>query len=160
MTEITKELLLQKFDSGMHYILLDQNTTATLTNNGNNRVLCRMNNQLEFHCAVMPKKEGGHFINVGSIICKKLGIQEGSKVTASFTVDDTPYQFEMPIELEEVLNTDEQANKLFHGLTSGNQRSLIYLVTQVKSSEKRIERALKIAAKIKNGITSPKVILK
>ncbi len=66
----------------------------------------------------------------------------------------------MPEELEEVLNIDLDAHTKFHSLTAGNQRSLIYLVTQVKSSEKRIERALKIAEKIKNGVTAPRHIFK
>jgi hypothetical protein len=67
---------------------------------------------------------------------------------------------EMPKELKEVLNTDMEADKVFHSLTAGNQRSLIYLISQVKSSDKRIERALKMAEQIKNGITSARAILK
>jgi hypothetical protein len=154
------EYLLEKFDSGMHYILLDKKTVATLTKADNKRAVCKLNNEVEFHCALMPKKEGGHFINIGSTICKKLKIKEGSKVTATFTIDNTEYQFEMPEELKEVLDTDPKADKIFHSLTEGNQRGLIYLVAQVKSSDKKIERALKIVEKIKNGITSPRLILK
>jgi uncharacterized protein YdeI (YjbR/CyaY-like superfamily) len=60
----------------------------------------------------------------------------------------------------EVLASDPEADRVFHSLTEGNQRGLMYLVTQVKSSDKRIDRALKIADKIKQGITSPRVILK
>ncbi len=108
----------------------------------------------------MQKKEGGYFINIGSTICKKLNLSEGSKITASFSIDKTEYQFEMPEELKEVLNTDFEADKIFHSLTEGNQRGLIYLISQVKSSDKKIERALKIVEKLKNGITSPRVILK
>jgi uncharacterized protein YdeI (YjbR/CyaY-like superfamily) len=126
----------------------------------NKRVICRVNDLLEFHCAVMPKKEGGHFINIGLTICKKLKIKEGSAINAVFKADKTEYQFDMPAELKEVLDTDGEADTIFHSLTKGNQRGLIYLVMQVKSSDKKIERALKIAAKIKSGITSPKIILK
>jgi hypothetical protein len=154
------EYILEKFDSGMHYIMLDKKFIATLTKGNNKRAICKLNNEVEFHCALMPKKEGGYFINVGQTICKKLKIKEGSKVSATFTIDKTEYQFEMPEELKEVLDTDFEADNIFHSLTEGNQRGLIYLVSQVKSSEKKIERALKIAEKIKSGITSPRVILK
>jgi uncharacterized protein YdeI (YjbR/CyaY-like superfamily) len=58
------------------------------------------------------------------------------------------------------LDTDDEANKIFHALTAGNQRGLIYLLSLVKSSDKKIERALKIAERIKQGITSPRLILK
>jgi uncharacterized protein YdeI (YjbR/CyaY-like superfamily) len=154
------ETVLEKFDSGMHYIMLDKKTVAVLTKNNNKRAICKLNNQLEFHCAIMPKKQGGHFINVGLTICNKLKIKEGSKVSATFSIDKTEYQFEMPEELKEVLDTDQAAYKIFHSLTEGNQRGLIYLVTQVKSSDKKIERALKIVERLKSGITSPRVILK
>jgi hypothetical protein len=157
---MAQSFLVHQFDSGMNYILLDKKTVTPLTKNGNKRVLCRLNDQLEFHAALMPKKEGGFFINIGSAYCKQLSIRKGSTVTAHFSIDATPYQFEMPEELQEVLATDAEAEAIFHSLTEGNQRGLMYLVTQVKSADKRVERALKIAEKIKNGITSPRVILK
>jgi hypothetical protein len=157
---MTKEYKLERFDSGMHFIMLDNETVASLTQNDNKRAICTLNKIESFHCAVMPKKEGGHFINIGLTICKKLNIKEGSIVTATFEIDTTQYQFEMPEELAEVLNSDTEASEIFHNLTEGNQRGLIYLVGQVKSSDKKIERALKIAQQIKNGITSPRQILK
>lgn len=151
---------LEKFASGMHYILVDKDLVEKFKHIGDKRALCRLNDQVEFHCAFLPKKEGGYFVNIGSTICKKLKIKEGSLVTATFSVDKTEYQFEMPEEMIEVLNLDSEANHIFHSLSSGNQRGLIYLVTQVKSSDKRIERALKIADRLKIGITSPRTILK
>lgn len=155
-----KKYLLQKFDNGMHYILLDKKTVLALTKNNNKRAICTLNGVVEFHGAIMPKKEGGYFINVGLAICKKLKIKVGAELTASFVADATDYQFEMPEEFKEVLDTDEEANKIFHALTAGNQRGLIYLVAQPKSSQKKIERALKIVERIKIGITSPRMILK
>ncbi|TVR79981.1 MAG: DUF1905 domain-containing protein [Chitinophagaceae bacterium] len=157
---MANEYRIKKFDGGMHYILLDKKTVLALTKENNKRVICRLNDEMELHCAIISKKEGGHFISIGSATCKKLKIKEGSKVKATFTVDNSKYQFEMPEELKEVLNTDPEADKIFHSLTKGNQRGLIYLVLQVKSSDKRIEKALKITEKIKMGITSPKLILK
>lgn len=151
---------LEKFSSGMHYILVDPKIVELFNNNDNKRAICKLNDQLEFHCAFMPKKEGGHYINIGATICKKLHLKEGSLVKASFEVDNSDYQFAMPEEFSEVLSTDADANVIFHNLTEGNQRGLIYLVSQVKSSEKRIERALKIANRLKNGVTSPRIILK
>ncbi len=144
----------------MHYILPDAKIVSRLTKNGNKRAICKLNDTAEFHCAFMSKKGDGHFIIIGSALCKKLKIKSGSKVTAVFAADESEYQFEMPEELKEVLDTDPAAHKKFHSLTKGNQRGLIYLVTLIKSSDKKIERALKIAEKIKAGITSPPAIFK
>lgn len=152
--------LLEKFGSGMHYIIVDNTIVDAFKMTGEKRAICTLNDQLEFHCAFQSKKGGEYYVIIGATICKKLKLKEGSLVTATFTVDNTEYQFEMPEELSEVLSSDTEANNIFHGLTAGNQRGLIYLVTQVKSIDKRIERSLKIADKLKKGITSPRIILK
>lgn len=155
-----KTFELHRFDSGMHYILLDDKTAQQIVKNNTKRVLCTLNKTITFHAALMPKKEGGFYINIGSTICKQLGLKVGQTVTATFEQDDTEHQFELPEELAEVLATDPAAEEKFNALTAGNKRSLMYLVTQVKSTDKRIERALTIADKLKMGIHSPKLILK
>jgi uncharacterized protein YdeI (YjbR/CyaY-like superfamily) len=155
-----QEYTIEKLDAGMHYILLQASAVKTLTKNNNKRVVCTINNEVEIHAAIIPKKDGSNIIQIGLPTLKKLKLKLGSKITAIFKVDDSEYQFEMPEELQEVLDTDEEAHKKFHALTLGNQRGLIYLLTLVKSSDKKIERALKIADKIKIGITSPRLILK
>lgn len=151
--------VLQRFNNGMHYLQLDAKTVARLTKNNNKRVICRVNDELELHSAILQQKEVGHYIMMSTATCKKLRIKAGAKVTATFSVDDSEYQFEMPEELKEVLATDPDAGAVFQALTKGNQRSLIYLVSQVKSVDKKIERALTIAERIKVGHTSPRTIL-
>lgn len=75
-----------------------------------------LNNKEEFHCALMSKKEDGHFINISPTICKKLNLKARLKVNAAFSILKNLYQFEMPEEVEEVLNTDPEANKNFKRL--------------------------------------------
>jgi ABC-type lipoprotein release transport system permease subunit len=151
---------LEKFSSGMHYIMINDDLTTPFLSKNIKRVVCKINDSLDFHCAFMPKKEGGFSINIGSSICNKLNLKLGDSVTLSFREDTTEYQFEMPEELTEVFYQDPDAFTIFDSLTDGNKRSLIYLVNAVKSSEKRIERALKIVEKLKMGITKPQLIMK
>jgi Bacteriocin-protection, YdeI or OmpD-Associated/Domain of unknown function (DUF1905) len=151
---------LEKFNNGMHYVMINDEMLTPIFSKKIKRVICKINNSLDFHCAIMPKKEGGFYINIGSSICKKLNLKLGDEVTLSFKEDTTEYQFEMPEELMEVFYQDPDAFAIFEALTDGNKRSLIYLVTMVKSSEKRIERALKIVEKLKLGITKPQLIMK
>jgi ABC-type lipoprotein release transport system permease subunit len=153
-------MTLEKFSSGMHYIMINDDLTTPFLSKNIKRVVCKINDSLDFHCAFMPKKEGGFYINIGSSICNKLNLKLGDSVTLSFREDTTEYQFEMPEELTEVFYQDPDAFTIFDSLTDGNKRSLIYLVNAVKSSEKRIERALKIVEKLKMGITKPQLIMK
>jgi Bacteriocin-protection, YdeI or OmpD-Associated/Domain of unknown function (DUF1905) len=150
---------LDKFDSGMHYIIVEENTVKSFLEKGAKRAICTIEN-VDFHCAFMQKKESGYFINIGSKICKQLNLKMGDEVNPIFREDTSAYQFEMPEEFTEVLYQDPDAFSIFEGLTDGNKRGLIYLVTTVKSSEKRVEKALKIVEKLKLGVTSPRLILK
>jgi hypothetical protein len=151
---------LEKFDSGMHYVLIAKAFVPDFIANGARRAICTVNQSLDCHCAFMPKKEGGFFINIGSKICQQLNLKEGDEVDVQFKPDTTEFQFEMPEEFAEVLYQEPDALTIFDGLTDGNKRGLMYLVTTVKSSEKRIEKALKIVEKLKLGITSPRLIMK
>jgi ABC-type lipoprotein release transport system permease subunit len=144
----------------MHYVMVNDEMLTPFLSKNIKRVVCKINDNLDFHCAFMPKKEGGFYINIGSSICNKLNLKLGDSVTLSFREDTTEYQFEMPEELTEVFYQDPDAFTIFDSLTDGNKRSLIYLVNAVKSSEKRIERALKIVEKLKMGITKPQLIMK
>jgi hypothetical protein len=150
----------EKLHNGMHCIVLDKKTVSPFLKAGQKRLICLLNNVHELHCALMSKKEGGYFIILGATLCRQAKIKAGSIVEATFSVDNTTYQFDMPEELKEVLDSDNEADQLFHALTPGNQRGLIYLVTLVKSTDKKIERALLIAEKIKLGIHSPRLVLK
>ena len=150
---------IEKYSNGMHYVMVDENIVNSFLTKGLKRAICTIGSE-NFHCAFMPKKEGGYFINLGSIICKKLNLNEGNEIILSFKDDDSEFQFDMPEEFIEVLYQDPDADSVFQSLTDGNKRGLIYVIMLVKSSEKRIERALKVAEKLKLGITSPRLVLK
>jgi Bacteriocin-protection, YdeI or OmpD-Associated/Domain of unknown function (DUF1905) len=148
-----------KFDSGMHFTMVEDSIVQLYAEKKSKRAICIIENT-RFHCAFMPKKEGGYFINLGSKICKELNLKVGSQVALTFEEDTSDFQFEMPEEFAEVLALDPDADTVFQNLSDGNKRGLIYLVTLLKTSEKRIERALKVAEKLKFGVTSPRLIMK
>jgi Bacteriocin-protection, YdeI or OmpD-Associated/Domain of unknown function (DUF1905) len=153
-------MTLEKFSSGMHYVMVNDEMLTPFLSKKIKRVVCKINDSLDFHCAFMPKKEGGFYINIGSSVCNALNLKLGDDITLSFSEDTSEYQFDMPEELTEVFYQDPDAFAIFDRLTDGNKRSLIYLVNAVKSSEKRIERALRIVEKLKIGITKPQLIMK
>lgn len=145
----------------MHALPITAPMAAAFIANGNRRVICTINNAHTVHVALMYRKaEGDYYIYVGKALLKKAGLAAGQAVKIQLAIDDSAYQFHMPEELAEVLATDADAHRIFHGLTPGRQRGLIHLVAMVKTMDKKIERALNIADKIKAGITSPAAVLK
>jgi antitoxin component of MazEF toxin-antitoxin module len=156
----TIQTMLQKMGNA-HCIAIPAAVAESFAKTGSRRVLCTINGSHQLHAALQPRKaEGDYYIYAGKALLKQLGISAGSKLKLELATDESAYQFAMPEELAEVLATDEEAHTVFHRLTPGNQRGLIHLVAMVKSADKRIERALKIAEKIKSGITSPPKVLK
>ena len=144
-----------------HAIPITATVAAAFIANGNRRVICTINHDHTVHVALMFRKAAGdYYIYVGKGLLKKAGLTAGAALKIQLATDDSEYQFEMPEELAEVLATDADAHRIFHGLTPGRQRGLIQLVAMVKTVDKRIERALRIADKIKGGITSPAAVLK
>jgi Bacteriocin-protection, YdeI or OmpD-Associated/Domain of unknown function (DUF1905) len=145
----------------MHFVPIPVKAAASFIKNGDNRVRCIINGTHKIHAALMPRKLTGDFyIYAGKALLKKAGIAAGATLGVQLEADDSTYQFDMPEELAEVLDTDNDAHRIFHALTPGRQRGLIQLVNMVKSTDKKIERSLKIADKIKAGITNPPAILK
>ncbi|TAE30965.1 MAG: DUF1905 domain-containing protein [Candidatus Kapaibacterium sp.] len=121
-------------------------------NEGVKRVVaCLVSNKAEheYQCGLLPVGEGNTGIMINKKIRTKLSIGEGSRLLVRLRADESEYGLEMPEELAELMNQDEDGSRLFHALTKGKQRTLIYVVSSVKNSERRIERALTVVAHLK-----------
>jgi uncharacterized protein YdeI (YjbR/CyaY-like superfamily) len=147
-----------KHTNGMHIIRLTEADAKKITRQYGQRVICTVNKIVSFHAAILKTSEGWHYLNIGLDKMKKLGVKAGATVSLSITGDDSEFQFEMPEEFREVLDTDPDALEIFYSLRPGNQRGIIYLVSKLKSPDKRVEKSLHIAELLKAGITSPRDI--
>jgi Bacteriocin-protection, YdeI or OmpD-Associated/Domain of unknown function (DUF1905) len=156
---ITKHIIQSMGAGYMHYIELDAKTVKRVTAGGNKRVVCDLNHTISIHAAVMKTKEGMYYLMISAANLKKLNAKAGSTVKAEIEIDKSELQFNIPEEFDEVIATDPAAKKIFDSLTPGNKRGLIALVNIVKSTDKRIERALLIATKLKAGVSSPAKVL-
>jgi hypothetical protein len=113
------------------------------------RVVCLLNGTLEYQCSLLPQKNAPFVISVNRKTADTLRLQEGTQITAEVWNDTSEYGLPMPEEFAELLAQDDEGNQLFHALTKGKQRTLLYLVGSVKSSNIRIFRALKIVEHLK-----------
>lgn len=113
------------------------------------RVVCRLNDEFEFQCALMPKGEGVYFININSEIRKKIKLKVGSEVNVELKKDDSKYGMPMPEEFEELLKIDDELDQVFHALTPGKQRSLLHIIGKPKTSNTRLNKAIVISEYLK-----------
>jgi hypothetical protein len=150
MIEFTS--ILDNFNSSLwgHHIHIPAAMAGPFLKAANRRVICSLNNELEFQCALMPKGDGDFFININKEIRKKLGLKEGMQVSVKLKPDDSKYGLPMPEEFEELLRQDEEGSAFFHGLTPGRQRALIHIAGSPKTSSTRLKKALVILDYLKS----------
>ena len=65
--------------------------------------------------------------------------------------DESKYGLPMPEEFEEVLKQDPDGDRMFHALTAGKQRSILYLLARPKDMDLRIHQALLIVEHLKEN---------
>lgn len=135
---------LEKMNSDLwqyHFLVPDKVFETILFPKKDKRVVCTINNQIEFQCALLPKKGEGHMILLNQKYRKKLNLEIGDTLNASIRLDDSEFGLPMPQELEIALAQDEIGAELFFKLTDGKKRTLLYWCANVKNMDLRIKRA-------------------
>ncbi len=115
------------------------------------RVVCLLNEKVEYQCALLPRGDGTFVITMNKKIQTKLGLKFGSNVAVSLRKDESEYGLPMPEELAELLAQDDAGNKFFHALTPGKIRTLLYIIAQPKNSDARLSRAITIMEHLKKN---------
>jgi hypothetical protein len=109
------------------------------------RFICSLNDEVSFHCALLSMGNGLYFINVNKEIQKKLKVGFGAGVKVNLREDKSKYGIPLPEEMKELINQDDQVNQVFHSLSEGKQRSLLYVIGKPKTSKTRLKKAVLIA---------------
>lgn len=138
-------------DYGWHFILVERKIAEEFPFTGKSRrVVCTLNGEVTFQAGMMHY-QGDFFISVNKPTREKLGIEAGDAVDVELRLDDSKYGLPMPEEFREVLYQDPKGDRLFHALTAGKQRSLLYYIGKVKDIDKRIHYALIVVEHLKDN---------
>jgi hypothetical protein len=143
---------LQKFDGPVwgHHVPVPTDIARQFIDGDNRRVVCTLMGSAKLHGAILPMGEGEWFFNVNQPTCKKLGLILGQEVDIHIEKDTSDYGMPMPDELRELMDQDEEGSVLFHKLTPGKQRNLIYIAAQPKNPDIRIRRSIVILNHLKS----------
>lgn len=113
------------------------------------RVFCRLNRGEEFQCAILHRGKDLFLVTVNKRLRDDLNLEFGNEVNVNLRKDETEYGLPMPEELQELFRQDRAGDKLFHALSRGKQRTLLYIIGSAKDSGKRIFRAIAIVNHLK-----------
>jgi hypothetical protein len=151
VVRVTTTLTRWDNESGWHSLPIEAVVATRLGFEGKlRRVVCTLNGKHTFQCALLPG--GGRFyIIVNKQIRDKVGISHGDKVKVELVKDESKYGLPMPKELREVLKQDKEGNRLFHALTAGKQRTILYYIGKAKDIDRRIHMALVVIEHLKDN---------
>lgn len=126
---------------GWHcFIPVPDKITKQLIEGKDRRVVCTINDKLKLQAALMPSKEGFHYIILNKTNRTKLKVEQGDQVEVSLTKDQSEYGTAIPDFFKEFCEQDPEGSELFHKLTAGLQRSLLYIMCKPKSENKQLEK--------------------
>jgi len=138
-------------NGGWHFLVFERKTVDKLKFEGKSkRVLCSINGAESFPAALMPWGEI-FYIMVNKQRRTELGLKVGDKATVVLEKDESKYGMPMPEELDEVLKQDPEGSKLFHSLTAGKQRSMMYYIGKIKDIDNRIHTSLVLLEHLRNN---------
>ena len=138
-------------DSGWHFLIVTPDIVSKFGFEGKSkRIVCTINNGENFQCALLPSGELFYII-VNKKKRDALGIVAGDTVDVLLVKDESKYGLPMPKEFEEVLKQDPEGDRLFHTLTAGKQRSILYQLSKPKNIDIRIHQALLIVKHLKEN---------
>ena len=126
------------------------------------RVLMQINDSEKLHAGFMPEGNGKYFLMLSKDVMKKLKLAGGESVDVTIAEDTTKYGMPICEEMKELLELDPAGEILFHKLSPGKIRSLLYHVNKYKSSDKRIEKAVIVLEHLKanNGKLDWKMLMR
>lgn len=137
--------------SGWHFLIVEKKIERKFGFEGKfKRVVCSINGGEAFQCALLPSGDLFYII-VNKQKRDAIGIVAGDTVKVELVKDESKYGLPMPEEFAEVLHQDADGDRMFHALSAGKQRSLIYLVSNVSDIDKRIHVALLVVAHLKEN---------
>ncbi len=135
-------------DYEMYFLRIPALFGNQLSNGKRVRLVCTLAGRLRFQCALQRLGDGDFFITLNKKNRLSLGLKDGSRVDTQLEADRSKYGLDMPEELAEMLVQEPEADRVFHQLTAGRQRSFIFWVSYARSSDKRLERALILVEKL------------
>ena len=151
MKEYTFSSELEEYKNKLwkYHVKVPSHIVETLRADKVKRFVCTLNGSIKLHASLMPAGDNVFFIKINKDILKQLHTSLGETIDVSLIKDESKYGIPLPLEFEELLNGDIQAGELFHKLSPGKQRSLLFLVNKVKSKQIRYEKSFIILEHLK-----------
>lgn len=117
----------------------------------NQRFQITINNAISWKAGSVSLGNRMAYITISQARMKQLQVDQGDTVLVHLLKDNSKYGMDVPEEFEEFLRQDDYAKERFESLSMGLQRAVIYVVAQLKSSQKRIDKSMFLMENLKKA---------
>ena len=117
----------------------------------NQRFEITINDKVKWKGGTVALGNNSAYITFSKQRMKEADVHFGDNVDVHLVKDTSEFGFDVPFEFSEVLNQDPEGKRRFDLLKKGFQRAIIYLVVQIKSSDKRIEKSIFLIENLKKS---------
>lgn len=140
----------------LHYVVVTSDVLDTFVNEHtkskyNQRFKITLNGVITWQGGSTSLGEQTAYIPVSKARMQQLDVHLNDEVSVLLELDTSKYGFDVPEEFTAVLEQDDHARNLFEAMAMGKQRAIIYIVLQLKSSDKRIEKTLFLMENLKRA---------
>ena len=155
---------MQTFTSKIHYLeklklhhivvtsdILDNFVNKQTKSKYNQRFLITLNGTITWQGGSTSLGDQTAYITISKARMRELDVHLNDEVSVQLELDNSKYGFDVPEEFTAVLEQDDHAKNLFETMSMGKQRAIIYIVLQLKSSDKRIEKTLFLMENLKRA---------
>jgi len=135
------------------YFLVDEKIANHFLKDNEKRLICTINQSLKIQAALLSFGNGNWGVLMNKENCKKLNLNLGDSFEVALEKDASKYGIAISEEVIEVLEQDFEGSQLFHQLTKGKQRSLLFIIEKPKSKDLKIRNAINVLnyLKLYNG---------
>jgi len=135
------------------YFFVDDKIVKHFAKHKEKRLVCNINQTIEIQCALLSFGDGNWAILINKENCKKLNLKVGDTFDVEISKDESKYGIAISDEVIEVLSQDFEGSAIFHQLTKGKQRSLLFIIEKPKSTDLKIRNAINVLnfLKLYNG---------
>ena len=149
-TEIIKKMP-PKQSGAWHYVDVDEDIEAIFGRKGFIWIKGFIN-QKPFQSTLFPKGGGQHAMTISLKLQKELGVKLHDEITVSLEENFEEIIAEMPIELQEALDFDDEMNDLFGKLSASNQKYYKIWIGGGKHIETRINRVVTLFERLQKNV--------
>lgn len=144
---------LDRIDSNLYHthIVIAKKVAEKFITGEDRRVICTLNETITYHAALMHLGDGNYMIMVNQPTRKKLKLNDGDEVLVKLEKDESEYGLPVPEEFKELLKQDITGSDLFHALTAGKQRTLLYIIAKPKGADLRIRNGIAVLEHLKRN---------